>query len=227
VPRKSSKAQAVDTDALESLARAALAEVTPEGTVGALLEVRPGSEDGLRDLVFAPELRGYAGWSWIVTVAAVTDAVSGEASAPTVLELGLLPAEGALLAPAWVPWSVRLAEWEAQQAALAAEAAAAGAASAEDDGADTGLDAEGPDGEDDDLDEDDDLEDDTDEDDDLDEDDDDEDADDDDDFEDEDDTGDLDADDDFDEDDLPVTHGGDIDGVDIDELDDGEPDAED
>jgi hypothetical protein len=38
-----------------------------------------------------------------------------------VLEAELLPGEGALLAPEWVPWAVRLAEYQAAQAALAAE----------------------------------------------------------------------------------------------------------
>lgn len=96
-------------------ARAALLEVTPTSTVGEWIADREREpEDGVRlvDVVFESTQRGYAGWSWIVTVATLADAE------PTVLELGLIPGEGALLSPEWIPWSVRLAEWKAQQAAL-------------------------------------------------------------------------------------------------------------
>ena len=205
--RKTAKAVAPEPAELESLARAALEEVTPPAEIGAHIETRPGPEEGLTDVVFEPLQRGYAGWSWVVTVAQVHDAVTGEAVPPTVAELALIPGDGALLAPEWVPWSVRLAEWEAQQKALAAEAGEDAAASEQDD------DEDAPDV--DDLDEDDVDEDDLD----------DEGLDDeglDDEFEEDDDADeDPDADDDFDADeDGPTrTHGGDIDGVDIDDLD--------
>ena len=45
------------------------------------------------ELRFAPTSDAYRGWSWVVSVAAIDD--GGE---PTVLELGLIPGEGALLA---------------------------------------------------------------------------------------------------------------------------------
>jgi len=196
VARKAAKPASAAGE-LEPLARAALLEVTPAATVGALVETRAGAEEGLTELVFESAQRGYVGWSWVVTLASVHDGVSGEAQPPTVLELGLVPGEAALLAPEWVPWSVRLAEWEAQQATLAAA-------------------GETP--------EDDELDDDADEDEDLDDDldDDDDDSDDDDSDEDDDDLDD-DEDDDFEDvdDDAPMlTHAGDIDGVDIDALDD-------
>jgi hypothetical protein len=41
---------------------------------------------------------------------------------PTVLEAELLPGEGALLAPDWVPWSERLEDYKEAQAAAAAAA---------------------------------------------------------------------------------------------------------
>ena len=39
---------------------------------------------------------------------------------PSVLEVELMPGEGALLSPDWVPWIDRLAEYEAAQEALGA-----------------------------------------------------------------------------------------------------------
>jgi hypothetical protein len=102
----------------ESVARAALAEITPADTVGALLE-RTAEEEGVATLSFAATLSGYPGWHWSVSVAELP----GEE--PTVLEAELLPGDGALLAPDWVPWAERLEDYRAAQAALAAQAAEA------------------------------------------------------------------------------------------------------
>ena len=52
---------------------------------------------------FAADLPGYAGWRWAVTVARAS-----RSKAVTVDEVVLLPGEGALLPPEWVPWSERL-----------------------------------------------------------------------------------------------------------------------
>lgn len=152
------------------LALAALREITPEATIGepAGYTVEP---DGVVSLRFENRLSGYPGWFWTVSVARVEDAE------PTVLEVELLPGEAALLAPDWVPWAVRLAEYHAAQAALAeAGNAEAGEELASDE---------------------DELED----------------------------VDDLDAAD-FDDDGSAILHAGDLDGVDIDELDAG-PDEDD
>src|SRR5690625_737595 len=53
---------------------------------------------------FATTAPGYAGWRWFVTLTRPP-----RSRTPSVSDLGLLPGEGALLAPAWVPWSDRLA----------------------------------------------------------------------------------------------------------------------
>lgn len=160
------------------LALAALHEITPAATVGApagyTLE-----DDGVVSLRFGTTMEGYPGWYWTVSVAVVEDAE------PTVLEVELLPGEGALLAPEWVPWAVRLADYQAAQAALAAEE---GDASADDD-LDDAEDADEVSAEIDDLD-------------------------------------DLDAAD-FDEDGSPILHAGDVDGVDIDVLDESADDEDD
>ena len=188
----------------QRLALAALHEITTPDSIGEL-EVETIDHDGIATLQYACKLDGYPNWRWNVSLATL------EGEDPTVMEAELLPAEGALVAPEWIPWSVRLAEFlEAQK-----QAAAAGIELDEElpegllDLAEGALDGtvlddeledlnDSDDGEDDELEEDDD---------DLDED-------------------DLDEDDDDEEDDdeedlvSAPTHGGDIDGVDIDDLDD-------
>lgn len=52
---------------------------------------------------FACSLPGYKGWRWAVTVARAP-----RARTVTICETVLLPGEGALLAPSWVPWHERL-----------------------------------------------------------------------------------------------------------------------
>jgi Protein of unknown function (DUF3027) len=100
------------------LALSALREITPAATIGPAAGFTP-EDDGSVSLRFENRLPGYPGWYWTVTVARVDD------EEPTVLEVELLPGDGALLAPEWVPWAERLAEYRAHQAELA-EAAAAG-----------------------------------------------------------------------------------------------------
>lgn len=157
------------------LALAALHEITPAATVGAPVGYT-AEDDGVVSLRFENRQPGYPSWFWTVSVAVV------EGSEPTVLEVELLPGEGALLAPDWVPWAERLADYQAAQ--VAAAAAGEGDESDEDD---------------------DDLQDELDE---LDE------------------LDDLDASD-FDEDGSPILHAGDVDGVDIDALDEDAPEDED
>jgi hypothetical protein len=94
-------------DERTALALAALAEVTDPADVGELLAIEE-PEPGVVDLRFACTLAAYTGWSWTVSTADVPD------QEPTVLEVELLPGEGALLAPPWVPWAERLAEWRRQ-----------------------------------------------------------------------------------------------------------------
>ncbi|MGC5628293.1 DUF3027 domain-containing protein [Georgenia sp. Z1344] len=52
---------------------------------------------------FASQVPGYQGWRWAVTVARVP-----RGRTPSVSEVELVPGDGALLAPAWVPWADRL-----------------------------------------------------------------------------------------------------------------------
>ena len=83
------------------LAEAAAREVGGEA-VGEHLGVR-AEGDRVVTHSFASLLPGYAGWRWAVTVARAPRSRS-----VTLDEVVLLPGEGALLAPEWLPWSDRL-----------------------------------------------------------------------------------------------------------------------
>jgi len=108
------------------VARAALLEITAEADVGALVSEQLG-DDGVSTIQFASSMLGYPDWFWTVSVAQLP----GEE--PTVLEAELLPGEGALIAPDWVPWADRLEDYKAAQAAIAAGELAAGADDSDDD----------------------------------------------------------------------------------------------
>lgn len=140
---------------LADIALSGLHEITPADTVGALIS-ETTDEEGVSTILFASAMLGYPDWHWTVSLATLP----GEE--PTVLEAELLPGEGSLLAPDWVPWSDRLEDYKAAQAAIAAgELAAIDDESDDDDSDDDDEDSDDDDelddeDDDDDLDEDDD-----------------------------------------------------------------------
>jgi len=86
-----------------SEARAAAVELGGD-TVGEHLGVVAEPEaDRVVTHRFASAARGYRGWQWSVTLARAS-----RSKKVTVDEVVLLPGDGAILAPAWVPWSERL-----------------------------------------------------------------------------------------------------------------------
>jgi hypothetical protein len=97
---------------LQEFARRALVDVTPESTIGDYLGEDSNGED-VTTFRFGTTMSGYPGWNWTVTIAHLPDAE------PTVVESELTPADGALLAPDWVPWSERMDDYRAAQAAAA------------------------------------------------------------------------------------------------------------
>ncbi|MFC5339043.1 DUF3027 domain-containing protein [Leucobacter denitrificans] len=124
----SGDAVAVDPQLLNSrdLAREALAEITDPQTIGAD-EGHEIHDAQTVTLYFECRLPGYPGWRWAAALARVNDELP-----VTVLEVELLPGEGAVLAPEWVPWSERLARFrEAQARQTEEEKAAAESAAAE------------------------------------------------------------------------------------------------
>lgn len=92
------------------LAQAALGELTPASSVGEVHDARQIAEQVL-EIRYACNLEGYPDWLWTVSLATV------EENPATVLELALLPGEGSMLAPNWVPWAERLAEYLASKEA--------------------------------------------------------------------------------------------------------------
>lgn len=60
-------------------------------------------DDGVTDFRFASAQRGYEGWQWSVTLYH-----DEELDRWTVNETSMVPADGALLPPQWVPWKDRL-----------------------------------------------------------------------------------------------------------------------
>ncbi|WP_197676397.1 DUF3027 domain-containing protein [Nakamurella panacisegetis] len=85
-----------------SLARsAAEAEALDPSDVGEFL-LAVAEDDVAVTANFRANQPGYQGWHWSVTLAVL------DASHPTVSEVVLLPGEGALLAPAWIPWDERI-----------------------------------------------------------------------------------------------------------------------
>jgi hypothetical protein len=102
----------VASEEQRALALSALADFAPMDAVGPLVATHT-EPDGITVLQFTCGLAGYPGWLWTVALATI------DGDAPTVVEAELLPDEGALVAPEWIPWSVRLTEYlEAQRKAV-------------------------------------------------------------------------------------------------------------
>lgn len=108
--------------------------------VGAFISSIDEGDDTFSYL-FKSELSGYVDWRWSVTV------FQPQGAQPTLSEFVLLPGTESLIAPDWVPWSERLADYKAlqleleRQAALDAEEAGEGedADESEDEGDDIEL----------------------------------------------------------------------------------------
>ena len=75
-------------------------------------------DEGVVTYLFESKLKGYVGWRWSVSI------YQGDTDAePTVSEVLMVPGPDSLVAPDWVPWSERLADYKALQAELEAQAA--------------------------------------------------------------------------------------------------------
>ncbi|MBM6403251.1 DUF3027 domain-containing protein [Phycicoccus sp. CSK15P-2] len=84
-------------------ARAAAAEVAGPDAVGDHLGMEM-VEERLGTHYFAAAVAAYRGWRWAVSVARVP-----RSKTVTVCEVDLVPGDGALLSPEWVPYASRLA----------------------------------------------------------------------------------------------------------------------
>ena len=104
-------------DQLVEVATSGLAGIARPGEVGAFLA--PEESDGVWTVRAEATQPGYPGWFWTVTVTA------GDGDTLTVTEVNLLPGDGALLSPEWVPWSERLDEYRRVEAQKELDADAA------------------------------------------------------------------------------------------------------
>lgn len=146
--------RAIDADevliAAVDIARDALLDITPAHTIGEPAGHIVEGEHVL-SLLFDCTMPGYPGWRWTVSMSRID-----ENSEPFVLETELMPGEQALLAPEWVPWSDRLADYRSAQEAAAAEALAEADSADDDDDEDIDDDLDDADVDDEDDDDDDD-----------------------------------------------------------------------
>ncbi len=113
----------------KDFARTALIEATSKSKVGNFIEVIDEGEN-VASYLFENNQKGYVGWRWSVTI---FQANSNEPA--TVSEIVLMPGPDSLVAPDWVPWSERLADYKALQLELEKQAAleAEGAEESDDD----------------------------------------------------------------------------------------------
>ena len=98
---RSTKSDNVGAGAVDE-ARAALLELVPAADVGEHLG-HVGEGDRVVTHYFGCQRKGYRGWRWAVTVAR-----AARAKSVTVDEVVLLPGEGAIIAPEWVPYRDRI-----------------------------------------------------------------------------------------------------------------------
>ena len=91
----------------KDLALEALNEVA-QGSFGDFVDEKE-IEKGAIDLRFLCTMRGYDGWHWVVTLTQ-----PDKRKEAMVAEINLMAGENALLAPEWVPWAERLAQFRAE-----------------------------------------------------------------------------------------------------------------
>lgn len=84
------------------LARAALIDDVGEQSVGEHMGISADAP-GVVTHLFACLDKSYVGWQWAIAVARIPDS-----DTVTINETVLLPAEGALLSPEWLPWDKRV-----------------------------------------------------------------------------------------------------------------------
>ncbi len=100
----------------QDFALEALNAAAPKFSTGTFIEV-VDEGDFTETYLFESKQKGYVGWRWAVVVFAP------KGQEPTVSEVLLVPGPDSLVAPDWVPWSERLADYKALQAELEAQAA--------------------------------------------------------------------------------------------------------
>ena len=99
------------------VARTAVESIAPAEQIGEHIGAR-SEGDRLVTHLFESRLPGYLGWQWYAVLTR-----NSRSKVVTVDELGLLPSEDSILAPAWVPWAERVRPEDEQADESANEAA--------------------------------------------------------------------------------------------------------
>ncbi|MDF9752179.1 DUF3027 domain-containing protein [Arthrobacter sp. ES3-54] len=98
------------------VARTAVESIAPAEQIGEHIGAR-SEGDRLVTHLFESRLPGYLGWQWYAVLTR-----NSRSKVVTVDELGLLPSEDSILAPAWIPWAERVRPEDAQADEAADEA---------------------------------------------------------------------------------------------------------
>ncbi|RKR13563.1 hypothetical protein C8D78_3511 [Arthrobacter oryzae] len=101
------------------VARTAVEGIAPAEQIGQHLGAR-SEGDRLVTHLFESKLPGYGGWQWYAVLTR-----NSRSKVVTVDELGLLPSEDSILAPAWIPWAERVRPEDAQADEAAGETSGA------------------------------------------------------------------------------------------------------
>lgn len=92
----------------QDLALEALKETTDSALIGDFVSELEAQKNVI-EVRFESKMRGYQDWHWVVTLTQVD-----KRKPLLVSEINLMASENALLAPKWVPWAERLAEFRKQ-----------------------------------------------------------------------------------------------------------------
>lgn len=90
------------------VARTAVEGIAPAWQIGQHLGAKSEGDRVVTHL-FDSKLPGYLGWQWYAVLTR-----NSRSKVVTVDELGLLPSEDSVLAPAWIPWAERVRPEDAQ-----------------------------------------------------------------------------------------------------------------
>jgi hypothetical protein len=101
---------------LKAFAEAAAKGAADKNELGSYLEVIDEGE-GISTYLFESKKLGYQGWRWSVTIFQADPTTE-----PSLCEVVMVPGQDSLVAPKWVPWSERLADYQALQLELERQA---------------------------------------------------------------------------------------------------------
>jgi len=101
---------------LKAFAEVAAKSAAEKNELGSFIETVDEGE-GISTYLFESKKLGYLGWRWSVTIYQADPVTE-----PSLCEVVMIPGSDSLIAPNWVPWSERLADYQALQLELERQA---------------------------------------------------------------------------------------------------------